>query len=111
MEHSTTTINLHDIQSVAGHFKLSGADNPGIVHKLTSALARNSLTIGSMQTFQEEAPFGGTELFTMEGKAVAYQPLASNFDWKKIKEELVEMGESMNCDVEFSDVTGDSIRN
>lgn len=64
-----------------------------------------------MQTFQEEAPFGGTELFTMEGKAVAYQPLASNFDWKKIKEELVEMGESMNCDVEFSDVTGDSIRN
>eukprot|EP01082_Thalassiosira_pseudonana_P010686 g9474.t1 g9474 contig37:35238-35739(-) len=95
----------------AGHFKLSGADNPGIVHKLTSALARNSLTIGSMQTFQEEAPFGGTELFTMEGKAVAYQPLASNFDWKKIKEELVEMGESMNCDVEFSDVTGDSIRN
>ena len=49
---------------VAGKFKLSGADNPGIVHKLTSVLARNSLTIGSMKTSNEEAPFGGTELFT-----------------------------------------------
>lgn len=52
------------MQTVAGQFKLSGADNPGIVHKLTTVLARNSLTIGSMKTSHEEAPFGGTELFT-----------------------------------------------
>ena len=50
--------------TVAGNFRLSGADNPGIVHKLTSVLARNSLTIKSMKTIREEAPFGGTELFT-----------------------------------------------
>ena len=99
------------ILTVAGQFKLSGADNPGIVHKLTSVLARNSLSIGSMKTSQKEAPFGGTELFTMEGRAVAYQPLASHFDWKKIRDELQELGESMNCDVEFRDITGDSIRN
>mmetsp|Transcript_56133 Transcript_56133/g.119356 ORF Transcript_56133/g.119356 Transcript_56133/m.119356 type:complete len:226 (-) Transcript_56133:216-893(-) len=90
----------------AGKFKLSGADNPGIVHKLTSVLARNSLTIGSMKTSQDEAPFGGTELFTMEGRVVAYEPLTSNFDWSKIRAELQDMGESMNCDVEFDDVTG-----
>ena len=47
----------------------------------------------------------------MEGRAVAYEPLASNFDWTKIREELQELGESMNCDVEFSDITGSSIRN
>lgn len=52
------------LYKVAGHFKLSGADNPGIVHKFTSVLARNNLTIGNMKTSQEEAPFGGTELFT-----------------------------------------------
>ncbi|KAL7541562.1 hypothetical protein ACHAXR_012800, partial [Thalassiosira sp. AJA248-18] len=92
----------------AGQFKLSGADNPGIVHKLTSVLARNSLTIGNMKTSTEEAPFGGTELFTMEGKAVAYEPLSSKFDWIKIQEELQELGDSMNCDVEFQDVTGNS---
>ena len=41
----------------------------------------------------------------MEGIAIAYEPLASNFDWKKIREELQEMGDSMNCDVEFEDST------
>jgi glycine cleavage system transcriptional repressor len=87
----------------------SGADNPGIVHKLTSVLAKNSLTIAYMKTRQEEAPFGGTELFTMEGKAVAYQPLASHFDHKKIGEELQELGDSLNCDVDFSDMTGSSL--
>ena len=49
---------------VAGHFKLSGADNPGIVHKLSSVLARNSLTIANLKTSHEPAPHGGTELFT-----------------------------------------------
>lgn len=53
---------------VAGHFKLSGADNPGIVHKLTSVLAKNSLTIGNMKTSQEDAPFGGSQLFTSKSK-------------------------------------------
>lgn len=40
----------------------------------------------------------------MEGRAVAYEPLSSNFDWEKIQEELQEMGESINCDVEFEEV-------
>eukprot|EP01083_Nonionella_stella_P014198 39925_1 len=92
----------------AGQFKLSGADNPGIAHKLTSVLARNNLTIGNMKTSHEEAPFGGTELFTMEGKAVAYEPLSSTFDWTKLQEELQELGESINCDVEFEDITQSS---
>ena len=52
------------MNTVAGKFKLSGADNPGIMHKFTSVLARNNLTIGKMTTSHEEAPFGGTELFT-----------------------------------------------
>lgn len=95
--------------TVVGHFKLSGADNPGIVHKLTSALAKNSLTIAYMKTRQDEAPFGGTELFTMEGQAVAYHPVASHFEWTKIRDELQELGESLNCDVEFSDITGSAI--
>ncbi|KAL3759925.1 hypothetical protein ACHAWU_007669 [Discostella pseudostelligera] len=101
----------------AGQFKLSGADNPGIVHKFTSVLARNNLTIGDMKTSHEEAPFGGTELFTkfqmipkslyvqVEGRAVAYEPLSFHFDWMKIADELKKLGESMNCDVEFQDVT------
>lgn len=89
-------------------FKVSGADNPGIVHKVTSVLARHSLTIGNMKTHHEEAPFGGTELFTMLGRTVAYEPLASHFDWQKIQAELQDLGDSMNCDIEFRDTTESS---
>ena len=104
------TIRTHNNNTVAGRFKLSGADNPGIVHKLTSVLAQNRLTIANMKTKHEEAPFGGTELFTVEGRSVAYEPLSSNFEWTKIREELKELGDSLNCDVEFDDVTGSSFR-
>ena len=76
-----------------------------MVHKLSSVFAKNSLTIAHMKTRQDEAPFGGTELFTMEGEAVAYHPLATHFDWIRVNDELQELGDSLNCDVEFSDMT------
>lgn len=63
--------------TVAGQFKLSGADHPGIVHKLTSTLANNGLTIGSMKTSHEEAPFGGTELFTSKYTSLLVHSLDS----------------------------------
>jgi len=102
--------NVAPMIAFAGRFKLSGAGNPGIVHKLTSILARNSLSIVNMKTKHEDAPFGGTELFTVEGKSVAYEPLASNFEWTKIREELKQLGDSLNCDIEFDNITGSSFR-
>ena len=45
----------------------------------------------------------------MEGRAIAYEPLASNFDWLKIREELQDLGDSMNCDVDFEDETGEQV--
>ena len=65
-------------------------------------MAKYGLTIDNMSTDNEEAPFGGTELFTMEGEAVAYEPLAAGFDWEKIREEVIELGDSLNCDVKFN---------
>jgi len=85
----------------SGNFKLSGADNPGIVHKLTSCFTKYSLNIESMSTTHEEAPFGGTLLFKMNGNAVAYEPLPSSFDWKKIRADIIELGEGLNCDIDF----------
>ena len=72
-------------------------------------MAKYGLNIASMKTRQDMAPWGGTELFTLEGEAVAYHPLASNFDWIKIDEELQVLGENFNCDVEFEfrDMTTD----
>ena len=37
----------------------------------------------------------------MDGNAVAYEPLPSSFDWKKIQADVIELGEGLNCDVDF----------
>ena len=63
-----------------------------------------------MKTEHESCPFGGAELFAMAGRALGYEPLASGFELEKVRNELVELGESLNCDIEFDDTTGHSIR-
>lgn len=86
-----------------GTFNLEGADNPGIVHKVTSALTRYGLSVDKMQTDQEIAPHGGTTLFKMNGVVSAAAPLAAGFDIEKVKADVEAMGESLNCDVSLED--------
>jgi glycine cleavage system transcriptional repressor len=91
----------------SGYLTLEGADNPGIVHKITSALAKHGLSIDKMETDQEIAPYGNTMLFKMQGVATAAAPLASGFDISKIKRDLEALGDSLNCDVALEDVVDD----
>ncbi|GKY98002.1 hypothetical protein MPSEU_000758300 [Mayamaea pseudoterrestris] len=91
-----------------GLFTLEGADNPGIVHVMTTALAKHGLNISKMETDQEIAPHGGTMLFRIKGKAVAYEPLAASFDVMQIKSDLQDLGASLNCDVELEELDDDS---
>ena len=67
-------------------------------YMLQSSLFQISVTCELMLRISNDT------LQLVEGRAVAYEPLSSNFDWKKIQEELQEMGESINCDVEFEEV-------
>lgn len=104
LSHTTVLLNFN---TDSGYFNLEGADNPGIVHKMTSALAKHGLSIDKMETDKEIAPNGGSMLFKMRGVANAAAPLASGFDIAKIKEELEELGDSLNCDVALEDVVDD----
>lgn len=87
-----------------GEFSLEGADNPGIVHKITSALAKHGLSIETMHTDQDIAPYGGAMLFRMHGVVQAAAPLASGFNPEKIKEDLSALGDSLNCEVTLQHV-------
>jgi len=87
---------------------LEGADNPGIVHTITRALADHGLNIDKMTTSQEIAPYGGTVLFTMRGLAIAYEPLPKSFDPAIIREDLRKLGDSLNCDVSMEDSIDDT---
>lgn len=102
--HHLSRVNLVDSAS----FSLEGADNPGIVHTITSALASHGLSIDRMETDQELAPHGGTTLFRMRGACSAYNPLPWSFDPMAIKQDLRELGDSLNCDVSIDDDDDDS---
>jgi len=42
-------------------------------------------------------------LFRMKGTAHAYEPLSSGFNATKMKQELSELGDDLNCDIELLD--------
>jgi glycine cleavage system transcriptional repressor len=88
----------------SGRFKLEGADNPGIVHKVTSILSRNGLSIDKMETSDELAPQGSAVLFKMVGVVNAYQPLMAGIDIEKVKSELSDLGDDLNCDISMEDL-------
>jgi len=87
-----------------GKLTLEGADNPGIVNKVTKILSTNGLNIDTMETSDELAPEGGTVLFRMRGIAHAYEPLSAGFDVSKIKQELADLGDDLNCDIGLTDL-------
>ena len=92
----------------SGHFTLHGADNPGIVHKVTNILAKHRLNIDEMKAFEDKsAPNGGLSLFHMSGIATSPAPLANGFNSKVIREELEQLGDEMNCDITLEDMLDD----
>lgn len=86
----------------SGKFRLSGADHPGLVNSVTSALAKHGLSIDTMETGEETAAYGQT-LFSAEGIATASEPLSNSFDTNKIRKELEALGDSLNCDITLED--------
>lgn len=102
-----SVLELHQKVGYEGHFKLSGADNPGIMYKVTSLLAKYGLNISQLKTADEDAPFGGTTLFLMEGIVSLSKDQMVGFNADQVRQELVSLGDSLNCDVTLEDVKSD----
>ena len=82
---------------------MEGANYPGIVHKVTSFMAMNGLSVDKLETSDEIAPHGGTTLFKMKGVANALEPLAAGFDINQTKENLGALADELNCDISMED--------
>lgn len=107
----TAAEGVHTSKPLAGYsgqFILEGADNPGIVHKVTSILARNGLSIEKLETAEGIAPHGGTTLFRMKGVAHAYEPISAGFSVDRVRNELEAMGDELNCDIDLIDMPSGS---
>ena len=68
------------------------------------------MNIERLQTEEEITPHGGTTLFVMEGAANALEPLPKAFDPEVVRDELEELGDSLNCDITLQDNIDQSIQ-
>ena len=76
------------------------------MHEVTSLIARSGLSLDDLETSQEEAPFGGTTLFRMEGKVTMSEPVASKFNLEMLQDDLINLGNGLNCDIELEESDG-----
>jgi len=91
------------VPAYQAHFSLTGADHPGIMHKITTAMAQHGLSVDSLETDQQIAPHGGSTLFCMQG----FVSSKKEVDHAAFEEQLVDLGDSMNCEVEIEIMTED----
>ena len=95
--------NATYLNHLGGRFVLEGVDDLGLVHKVTSLLAKYHLSIDTMETSDEIAPHGGTTLFRIDGIATGPNPLPKSFEPDGIREELGALGDSLNVDITLKD--------
>ncbi|CAI5536342.1 unnamed protein product [Closterium sp. Naga37s-1] len=83
---------------------LRGADNPGLglydpglVYNVTEYLSSKNINIENLETFTEEAPFGGTMLFLMEG--VIAMPI--RLPTRQLERQLDALEQSLGVQIEL----------
>ena len=87
----------------AAFFRLEGADSPGLISKVTAIFAEHALSVDYIETGQEAAPFGGTTLFSMDGRVTMSGPPPASFDPEAIREKLDNLAEAENVDIQIYD--------
>ncbi|MBK8903202.1 MAG: transcriptional regulator [Anaerolineaceae bacterium] len=72
-----------------------GADHEGIIHEVAHQLAEQGANVEAIDTSTEDAPFGGTKLFTMSATVLAPPTLSQ----ASLQEELDAVGQELNVDI------------
>jgi glycine cleavage system regulatory protein len=80
--------------------EIIGADRPGIVREITSALARAGVNVEEFSSEISSAPMSGENLF----KATARLQLPDRCDLAALKQDLEKIAADLLVDVSFADV-------
>lgn len=98
------TLTVHEHEGAAPRagavpYKLRtySMDRPGIVHKLSSTLARHGVNIESLDTRVESAPFDGTPLFTLEARL----SVPTGVSLATLREDVRAASDELNCDFDL----------
>lgn len=91
----------HELSSVQAkqHFKIEllGQDQPGIIHKISSALAQIHANVDELHTEVIEASMSGESLF----KANIELHIATDIDSNQIQDQLEEIANELIVDIEL----------
>tara|TARA_Y100000768_G_scaffold113681_1_gene83828 strand:- start:124 stop:621 length:498 start_codon:yes stop_codon:yes gene_type:complete len=79
-------------------YLISGADNQGIIKKISNFLSKNNINIIEVNTFVQLAPVTGSPLFNME-ITISYN---DNHDIDDIYYKLSNLCENLNLDITIS---------
>jgi glycine cleavage system regulatory protein len=82
--------------------EIIGADRPGIVREITSALARANVNVEEFSSEISSAPMSGENLF----KATARLQLPDRCDLASLKKDLEKIAADLLVDVSFAELTG-----
>lgn len=92
-----------DEDEFAAFFRLEGADSPGLITKVTSIFSAHALSVDYIETEAASAPFGGTTLFSMDGRVTLSGPMPASFDPDVIREKLDALADEENVDIQIFD--------
>jgi glycine cleavage system regulatory protein len=82
--------------------EIIGADRPGIVREITSALARAGVNVEEFSSEISSAPMSGENLF----KATARLQLPEKCELASLKKDLEKIAADLLVDVSFAELTG-----
>ena len=82
-------------------FEIVGSDRPGIVHEITSALARARVNVEEFSSEVVSAPMSGETLF----KASARLQLPEHCDLEALKKDLEKIAADLLVDVSFGELS------
>ncbi len=77
---------------------LVGNDRPGIVHEITTLLAKHKVSVHQFETAVESAAMGGADLF----KATAQLLIPDSADIDQIENELEDLANDLMVDIRFT---------
>jgi len=78
---------------------LVGNDRPGIVHDITTLLAKHKVNVHNLETLVESASMGGGEIF----RASAQLVLPTSVDIEAIESEIEELANDLMVDISFEE--------
>lgn len=80
--------------------KTYSADQPGIVHRVTSLLQEQGVNVEELASRLEPMPFSGAPIFTMEARVT----VPATVPLRKLRRDLEALCDDLNCDVELEPV-------